>query len=1169
LKSRLSHMIFRGARTRAGRVPIRLNASAITLLALCAFAARAELARWIQHIPSPSQLEAVFFRAVTLPTGAIEIRRPPKETRAELSKLISASPSQADLYTLRAREDELQLDFGAAENDWKRAAQLASNKAAATLDFADFYHRRIRPKDEIAALETVGKMPSPPSERLTPPAQQQSWKAFERILTVIREQALPNDSTVECYRAWIARYPAESAVYKRFEQYLVDAKQFNDAQNLIADYRKAFPADNSYPLEASATIAWRRGSLDDAVRAYDQSFRPLWPPELVKSYFDLLKEAHGLRRYLEQARNQVARRPTDIAAAARIFYYYQQQGNMAAAQRALLEFRLRKDAQKSAWTADELLTLAKLFEGSANNDEAARSYYALYSVPGADAASQEKALAGITDLLLATPEAPLRLGAGNLAMYSDIAQADTGPGFLNGVLSLLLNSSSPETQYSNEDNASVAYFHRAKAAELIRLFDTRFAGSADRPRLHARLIQAYAAYIDNDGVIRAGREFLTTFPKAAERSDVALAMADAYARKNQAQQEFALYDDLLKELAASAGNVPIGEISATPAANANETPTAGPARSPEYARVLDRYISRLVSLKRLRDALALYRREIDRNPNDPGLYERLASFLEQNKMGADVEQTYRRAMAQFPDKTWSHKLARWYLRQKQTAQFDQLTQEVVKTFSGTELESYLRDATNGQTVAPVLYRQVNLYAHNRFPHDLVFVRNLLTAYGQRGTVDLPASEALLRKYWFYATDLRDRFFELLSRTNRLSAEIAAIQNAAPANPGTQQLLAEATAWQSHFEQSAPVFQALVADYPADTDDGTRAASLYRSLATYDAPGDIRNTRISAGIEQNLTRAAPGDSTALTRWGEIYADRELYARARPAWDRIPQIRPGEPNGYLEAATIFWDYFRYDDALRVISDGRKKLNNPAMFAYEAGAIYENERDYTRALPEYAKGALYDTPDPSATARLIRLSTRPASHDAIEQLTTQQVSGPNPNINAVNLRISVLSAQNRRNDEEQLLLSLADRTTSLELLARLETIAATEGFEPVQEHSIRRKIALLTDPVERTSERLALARYYEGRQDIAGARRVMADVYKDNPTILGVVRAVVDFEWRNKNPKASIDTLLQAAAAAQPSYRKQFTFEAARKATDSADYNRARTLLAGLLKDDPFNS
>ena len=134
--------------------------------------------------------------------------------------------------------------------------------------------------------------------------------------------------------------------------------------------------------------------------------------------------------------------------------------------------------------------------------------------------------------------------------------------------------------------------------------------------------------------------------------------ADAYARLNQSTQEFALYDDLLEELAAASGGVPIGNIPGAPVRPPNarrntegqEQPEGAPrpARSPEYARILDRYIARLVSGKRVRDALALYRREIDRNPNDPGLYERLAAFLEQNKMGVEVEQKWKRADYRIP-----------------------------------------------------------------------------------------------------------------------------------------------------------------------------------------------------------------------------------------------------------------------------------------------------------------------------------------------------------------------------------------------------------------------------------------------------------------------------------------------------------------------------------------
>ena len=40
-------------------------------------------------------------------------------------------------------------------------------------------------------------------------------------------------------------------------------------------------------------------------------------------------------------------------------------------------------------------------------------------------------------------------------------------------------------------------------------------------------------------------------------------------------------------------------------------------------------------------------------------------------------------MAHFPDKSWYDKLARFYLRHKRDAEFEQLTRDAVKTFQGT------------------------------------------------------------------------------------------------------------------------------------------------------------------------------------------------------------------------------------------------------------------------------------------------------------------------------------------------------------------------------------------------------------------------------------------------------------------------------------------------------
>ncbi len=1138
-------------------------AAAVLFLTL---AARADLSRWVQDIAAPSHLQAVFFRLMPLSGGSVEFRRPPKETRPELTKLIAAAPSQADLLALRAHEDELQLDFTAAGEDWKHYVQLASDKIAANLALADFYHRRLQPTDEIAALEVAGRAPAVGPEKFKPVEEQQAWKAYNRIQTLIVDQALPQRLAITEYRAWITRYPTEPAARTQFFDYLLRTRQYAEADQSLADYRKAFPGDAVYPIQAEARLAQARGTQEDALRVYDRNFQAVWPAELVKAYFDLLKTTHGLRRFLEQARARIAAEPGAIDPAARVFDYYQQQGNASGALRALYEYRQRK----TSFTADELRTLGKLFERANHADDAARSYYALYNLAGSG--NQENSLAAIANLLLASPEQPISLGAGDLSLYRDIATMDPGPGFLNGILSLLFNWSAPQWAYATENQASLAYFHRAKAAELISVFDQRFPNSTARADLHAKLIAAYVVYGDDAGVLRAGREFLTQFPQAPQHVEVALEMADAYSRGNQMRDEFAIYDDLLKELSANADHVPLGEKAIIRTApppppvpgQQQQVEAKSPARSPEYARILDRYIGRLAALKRPQDALALYRREIGRNPNDPGLYERLAGFLEQNRMGAEVEQVYRKAMAQFQDPTWSHKLARWYLRRKQTAQFDALTREVVKIFSGTELEAYLRDT--GTPLAPVLFRQVNLYAHERFPYELQFVRNLLTAYSNRATVDPAAREALLRQYWYYAPDLRDRFFELLSRTGKLKTELAGLPKP---DAAAAQFVAEGEAWQSHFEKAAPMFRAVAADYPGDAEQQTRAASMYRSLATYDPAGSRKNTDIAADLEQNAAKFAPRDTVALTRTGEIYADREWFQRAKPFWNRVAAVQPGKPDGYLEAATIFWDYYQFGDALRLLSEGRKQMEDPRLFSYEAGAIYENQRDYRLAVEEYAKGALATPEDAQSRARLVTLARRPSQRAQIDELTARAAAGPNAGQSAISLRADVLAAQNRTTDLSALLLATARTNTSFDVLQYVDGLAATRGLDQVQEQCKLREVALTTDPIERMQAEIALAHFYEAKRDFSAAARTIDALYKDHPTVLGVVRAAADYYWRNKDPKRAIDVLAQAAAKAQPSYRDPFTLEAARKATDAGDYSAARTFLASLLKQDPYQS
>jgi thioredoxin-like negative regulator of GroEL len=1082
----------------------------------------AEMQPWVQHLPSGDWLK-VFLRGVPLPDGAIETRRPPAETRPALTQLINANPKEAALYKLRAQEAELQLDFVAAESDWGRYVQLSSNSGAAWLELADYFHRRHQAPSEVDALRVAG--------RSTP-------QAFERALQVIDEQALPDSSAIAIYRAWMQRYPQEPGPRQHFIGFLTSRELSAAANEQLAAYKKAFPVDSVYPVKAAADLA------PDSLAVYEREFQPLWPDELTVSYLKLLESSSGLRSMVAASRARLEQDPDNIREAGRLFLYWRQQNNIAAARRVLDEYRLSKRSRKAAWKPEELYTAARLYEKLPDAVEAAELYYTLYSLPGADAHYVEQSLSALAAVLLANAEQPIRFGAGDLSFYKDIATLDGSPGFFNGILSLILNGTGPRWEYGRQNVVSTAYFHRAAASELVELLDRRFPQSASRAELHAQLIQACNMYGDDETVIRTGRAFLATFPQAGQRVDIAMTVADGLARGKRTREEFALYDQMLGELGRRASGMPT-------------------ASAPAYARVLDRYLARLAAMHQPMEGVRLYRHEIDRNPNDPGLYERYAAFLNQANMGAETESIYREAMAKFQDRSWYAKLARWYLAKEQQAAAAKLTQELTAIFSGTELERYFGEIVTSKNLGAVLCRQLNLYAHERFPEDLVFVHNLLYAYSSPGTRDEAARVNLLRQYWYYEPGLRNQFFEGLSSTGKLAGEIAAIRDpqVLNANPAAAQFLAEAEAWRSHFEDSAPQLRTVAESFPGDSSLTSRATSLYRSLATL----DDKHTATAVALARLEARAKPRDREALAQVGDIYADRERFTAARPSWDAMPATAPGSVDAWRDAATVFWDYYLYDDALRVIRTARARKSDATLLAFEAGAIYEGKRQEDRAVAEYLSG--YLDGDNQSLYRILKLARRPGVRDAVDRLTAEAANRSDAEWPAVFLRVSVLQQQQRNAEATPLLLGKIASTRSLDLLKKIEDAAGE--LPEVREKAMERQIAVTQDPVEQVRLRIALMRFFESRKDVSAAARTIDALYKERPNILGVVRATVEFYTRHEQPQDAIRVLTASASRANDEYRDQFTVEAARLATKSRGFEQARTLLQPLLERNPYNS
>ncbi len=141
----------------------------------------------------------------------------------------------------------------------------------------------------------------------------------------------------------------------------------------------------------------------------------------------------------------------------------------------------------------------------------------------------------------------------------------------------------------------------------------------------------------------------------------------------------------------------------------------------------------------------------------------------------------------------------------------------------------------------------------------------------------------------------------------------------------------------------------------------------------------------------------------------------------------------------------------------------------------------------------------------------------------------SDPSPE--AVSLRISVLEAQQRRQDIETLLQARVDAEKSASELTELQETARRLGFDAIEERAGERLAAVTNDPVDKMRLTLANARLLESKKDIAGAADIVDALYREHPLILGVVRGAVDFHVRNRQPVEAIDILLDAAKHATP--------------------------------------
>jgi cellulose synthase operon protein C len=625
---------------------------------------------------------------------------------------------------------------------------------------------------------------------------------------------------------------------------------------------------------------------------------------------------------------------------------------------------------------------------------------------------------------------------------------------------------------------------------------------------------------------------------------------------------------------------------------------AGRVNGADYPTVLERYVSSLTKDNRTSDILALYSGEIKKYPNEPALYEQMLQWLGQTNLVEEQLRVYEEALKHFPTMLWRDRMARWFLRRERKQEFANFSQGILESLNDDETESYLDQFVGSDFNATALSFDANLYlglyslAHERFPHDLRFVQGLLKFYSVHDQWE--PWRKLMAEYYFESREIRDKFLQHLAKSAELRGKLDQARAAcnahaheenAQGNASSSTLAvlpyklfrADAAVWLSNYEEAIDAYRELNRLYPNTPEFSERLIAFTRSLGQHNR----RLLEESASAAHDFADAFPASTGYRTRAGEIEAELGDYEKAKSEWEQLVALNPGEPQNYLETATLYWDYFQYDDALRTIKDLRARSGNDKLYAFEVGAILEAKHQVREALYEYVRALATGETDNNevpyqtvleegrARRRLETLYKRPGIPAQLDQAFAVERQHSRNASQLVLAYARVLNEVERWETASALLRQEVARSDSKGFLDQaLELFKEAEDAEGSHQ-TLRRLVAVAQSPRFAISYRLRLAEsYQESGQRVAAAATLDELVHKF-PTNYGVLSEAAGFYRRMGQREDSLRILRAGMERGKGKYHYIFARKVAAQEMLMGRTASAEQVLKKLHDEDHLNT
>jgi tetratricopeptide (TPR) repeat protein len=603
-----------------------------------------------------------------------------------------------------------------------------------------------------------------------------------------------------------------------------------------------------------------------------------------------------------------------------------------------------------------------------------------------------------------------------------------------------------------------------------------------------------------------------------------------------------------------------------------------------YSDVLARYVASLAGENKTEDILALYAGEIKKYPDEQGLYEQMLQWLGQTNLFDEQSRVYREALNHFPSEVWRDRLARWLLRRERKKEFEEFSRELVGQLDDREAGNYLEKFMGAQANASAGDFESNLYlglyslAHERFPDDIRLVQRLLKFYAAHGR--WAEYQKLLAEYYFVSPEIREQFLTHLAERGELRGRLDAARDVLKSGDGSDAtdvsdatvaslpyklFRADAAARLSNYEEAVDAYRELNRLYPATPEFAERLIAFTRSLGQHDR----KFLEEAAATSLALADARPAEAGYRTRAGEILAELGDYERARAEWSQLITIAPGDPDSYLEAATINWDYFQYADALETIDKLRRETGDRTVYAFEAGAILEAQHKLPAAVAEYVKALVEDSPGHSrASRRLAVLFQRPGGPNLV---ATSYMRERRERESATGVAVGyaeLLKGVGRWGDAARLLAGEVARSEDADFIESAQSIFSEADDAGGERACLRRLIEVSRGPRQVISYSLQLAENYGQKGERVGAGAVLRGLVRKFPVNYGVLQEASSFYRRLGFADESLRVLRSGVTRGKGRFRRDFARRLAVRLLELNRVEEARRVLESLHAADPLD-